>query len=132
MLETEDGKIEIPLNEIRSQIPDGCLVCPDMTSEWADISVGNLEGDPQWNTIIVRTEKGETLIENAITEGWLTTKKMPQENLEHLKFAAGNKKKRALSKAKAEGLLNNAEDGTRSAIRIRADVVGKIMDGEEG
>ncbi len=132
VLETEDGKIDIPLDEIRSQIPDGCRVCPDMTSEWADISVGNLEGHPQWNTIIVRTEKGEKLIENAITDGWLTTKEMPQENLKHLKLAAENKKKRALSKAKAEGLLNNPEDGTRSAIRIRADVVEKIIDGEEG
>ncbi len=132
VLETEDGKIEIPLYEIRSQIPDGCRVCPDMTSEWADVSVGNLEGEPQWNTIIVRTEKGKTLIENSITKGWLITKEMEQENLEHLKFAAGNKKKKALSKAKAAGYLNNPEEGARSAIRIRADVVEKIMGGEEG
>ena len=91
-----------------------------------------MEGHPRWNTIIVRTEKGEKLIENAITDGWLITKEMPQENLEHLKFAAENKKKRALSKAKAAGLLNNPEDGTRSAIRIKADVVEKIIGGEEG
>ncbi len=103
-----------------------------MTSEWADVSVGNLEGEPQWNTIIVRTEKGKTLIENSITKGWLITKEMEQENLEHLKFAAGNKKKKALSKAKAAGYLNNPEEGARSAIRIRADVVEKIMGGEEG
>ena len=130
-IETENGRIEIPLNDIRSMIPEGCRVCPDMTSEWADVSVGNLEGEPHWNTILVRTEKGETLIENAVTEGWLVTKEMPQENLEHLIFAAGNKKKRALSKAKAAGLLNNPEDGARSAIRIRADVVEKIIGGEE-
>jgi len=132
VLETEDGKMEIPLDEIRSQIPDGCLVCPDMTSEWADVSVGNLEGEPQWNTIIVRTEKGETSIENAVTDGWLVTKEMPRENLEHLAFAAENKKKRALSKAREAGLLNNPEEGVRSAIRIRADVVEKIIGGEEG
>jgi coenzyme F420 hydrogenase subunit beta len=132
VLETEAGKIEIPLDEIRSQIPDGCRVCPDMTSEWADLSVGNLEGEPQWNTIIVRTEKGEKLMKNAVTDGWLITKEMPQENLEHLKLAAQNKKKRALSKAKTEGLLNNPDDGTRSAIRISADVVEKIIGGEEG
>ena len=132
VLETEDGKMEIPLDEIRSQIPDGCLVCPDMTSEWADVSVGNLEGEPQWNTIIVRTEKGETSIENAVTDGWLVTKETPRENLEHLAFAAENKKKRALSKAREAGLLNNPEEGVRSAIRIRADVVEKIIGGEEG
>jgi coenzyme F420 hydrogenase subunit beta len=130
-IETEDGRIEIPLDDIRSMIPEGCSICPDMTSEWADVSVGNLEGEPHWNTIIVRTEKGETLIENAVTEGWLLTKEMPQENLEHLIFAAGNKKKRALIKAKAAGLLNNPEDGACSAIRVRADVVEKIIGGEE-
>ena len=132
VLETGDGKIEIPLNEIRSQIPGGCRVCPDMTSEWADISVGNLEGQPQWNTIIVRTEKGEKLIENAVTGGWLITKEMPQDNLKHLKFAAENKKKRALSKAKTEGLLNSSNKDIRSVIRIKADVVEKIIGGEEG
>ena len=56
---------------------------------------------------------------------------MPQNNLEHLTAAAGNKKKKALLKAKAAGLLNNPEDGARSAIRIRADVVEKIL-GEIG
>jgi len=130
-IETEDGRIEIPLDDIRSMIPEGCRICPDMTSEWADVSVGNLEGESHWNTIIVRTEKGETLIENAVTEGWLVAKEMPQENLEHLIFAAGNKKKRALIKAKAAGLLNNPEDGACSAIRIRADVVEKIIGGKE-
>lgn len=134
VLETEDSKqnIEIPLDEIRDHIPEGCLVCPDMTSEWADISVGNLEGEPQWNTIIVRTGKGETLIEKALADGWLMTKGIYEENLEHLIFAAGNKKKRALIKAKELGLLNNPGEGTHAAIRIPADVVERIMRGEEG
>jgi coenzyme F420 hydrogenase subunit beta len=131
VVETEEKTVKIPLDDIRSQIPDGCLVCPDMTAEWTDISVGNLEGQPRWNTIIIRTERGEKLIEDATKGGWLVTKEMPQENLEHLSFAAVNKKKNALSKAKAEGLLNNPEKGKRSMIRIRADVVEKIIGGEE-
>jgi coenzyme F420 hydrogenase subunit beta len=130
-IETEDGRIEIPLDDVRAMIPEGCRICPDMTSEWADISVGNLEGEPGWNTVLIRTEKGETLIENAVTQEWLVAKEMPKENLEHLILAAGTKKKRALSTARAAGLLNNPEDGACSAIRIGADVVKKIIGGEE-
>jgi coenzyme F420 hydrogenase subunit beta len=103
-----------------------------MTSEWADISVGNLEGESQWNTIVVRTEKGETLMEKAVADGWLMTKAIPEENLEHLIFAAGNKKKRALIKARAAELLNNPGEGTHAAIRIPEDVVERIMSGEGG
>ncbi len=129
-IDTRDGRVEIPLDEIRSLIPDGCTICPDMTSEWADISVGNLEGKPGWNTILIRTEKGETLVRDAVKDGWLEIREMPQENLERLNAAAGNKKERALNTAMAEGLLNNPAEGRHSAMRISAHVVEKIIGGK--
>jgi coenzyme F420 hydrogenase subunit beta len=97
-----------------------------MTSEWADISVGVLEGRPQWNTLIIRTEKGQELVEKASQEGYLVIEEMPEENLEHLIWAAGNKKKRALTHAKEEGMVNTTEDGKRSILRIDAQILEKI------
>ena len=73
--------------------------CPDMTSEWADISVGVLEGKPGWNTLIVRTERGNAMIKKAREEGYVTIEDMAGENLEHPAWAADNKKKKALVKA---------------------------------
>jgi coenzyme F420 hydrogenase subunit beta len=126
IVETEDGKVEFPLDEIRPLVPASCNFCPDMTSEWADISVGVLEGRPEWNTLIIRTEKGQELVDKASQEGYLVLEAMPEENLEHLIWAAGNKKKRALSKAKDEGMVNASENGKRPIFRIDAQVLEKI------
>lgn len=115
VIERDDGKMEIPLSEIRPLVPRGCAVCPDMTAEWADLSVGILEGDPCWNTLIIRTEKGRTLVDRASHAGWLRREVLPSENLAHLRFAAANKKKRSLHAALQEGLVN-AEG--RSCLRI--------------
>lgn len=127
IVETEDGKLEIPLDEIRALVPDACQVCPDMTSEWADVSVGVLEGAPDWNTLIVRTEKGEQLVRDASEAGYLTLDKIAAENLDHLCFAASNKKKRALTRARDEGLLNSSEEGKRAVLRVPEETVSKII-----
>ncbi len=101
-IKTKSGNIEIPLDEIRAIVPHGCSVCPDMTAEWADISVGALEGNSGWNTLIIRTEKGEQLVEKAVAEGYLVLDEFSAESLEHLTLGAGNKKKRALENSKKE------------------------------
>jgi coenzyme F420 hydrogenase subunit beta len=132
VLETDDGRMEIPLDEIRPLVPAGCLVCPDMTSEWADISVGVLEGEPEWNTLVIRSEKGNEIVEKAVSEGWLQTKEIPEESLAHLAFAASNKRKRSLIKCIEEGFLNTGEGESRSVLRISEDVVRKIVGEQEG
>lgn len=102
VIRTNKGSVEVPLQEIRAIVPKGCSVCPDMTAEWADISVGALEGNPGWNTLIIRTEKGEQLVEKAVSEGYLILDEFSSESLEHLTLGAGNKKKRSLENRQQE------------------------------
>jgi hypothetical protein len=47
--------------------------------------------------------------------------------MKHLRLAAGNKKKRAFTQARDEGILNSTEDGKRSALRVPTEVVEKII-----
>ena len=124
---TENGKKEIPLSEVRELIPNTCSYCLDMTAEFSDISVGVMEGKPDLNTLIVRTERGQQIVEEAQKAGFLVLDDMPDENLEHLKEAAGNKKKRALVKADREGMVNTAEKDKRAAIRLEPGTVKKIL-----
>jgi len=132
VLETMGERIQIPLAEIRLLVSPGCLICPDMTSEWADISVGVLEGAPEWNTLIIRTELGQELVNKATKANWLITGNMPKENLAHLKLAAMNKKKRALTRCLEQGLVNTENGSGRSAIRISAPTLKEIVgEGEE-
>ncbi|MBA4394689.1 MAG: hypothetical protein C0407_14150 [Desulfobacca sp.] len=97
---------EISLDEIRAFIRPTCLVCPDMTSEFSDFSVGTVEGTADWNTVIVRTERGEALINRAIDADIIESRPLPEENLKHLKEASLLKKQRALRALNEQGDLD--------------------------
>ena len=97
IIEKASGRMEIPLDEIRPFILEGCGTCKDMTSELSDISVGAFENDPEWNTLIIRTEQGASLVEEAQKKGYITIQPMPDEALKHLTAAAALKKKRSTS-----------------------------------
>jgi coenzyme F420 hydrogenase subunit beta len=71
-----------------------------MTSELSDISVGTVEGEQGWNTVIVRTARGEELLCRAESKGALETRVCPEERWVHLKEASILKKRRALSASK--------------------------------
>lgn len=90
----------IPLDEIRAFIRPSCQVCLDMTSEFSDLSVGTVEGEEGWNTVIVRTEKGEDLFSRAESKGVLETRTYPDDQWAHLKWASVLKKQRGLNALK--------------------------------
>ncbi len=90
------GKKSVSLDEVRKCIRPTCTVCLDMTAEFSDLSIGAVEGVPGWNTVIVRTEKGEDLLEEARKGKRILVREIPEANLAHLKEAALLKKKRAL------------------------------------
>jgi coenzyme F420-reducing hydrogenase beta subunit len=91
-----------------------------------------LEGEPEWNTLVIRSEKGNEIVEKAVSEGWLQTKGIPEQSLAHLAFAASNKRKRSLIKCIEERFLNTGEGESRSVVRISEDVVRKIVGEQEG
>jgi len=93
---TLSGVMSFPLEQIREYVMPTCAYCLDMTSEFADISVGSVEGIEGWNTVIVRTDVGAELMEVAKAKGKLETDELAAQNLAHLKEAALLKKTRAL------------------------------------
>jgi len=116
--------MEVPLSEIRPLVPTGCLYCIDMTSEFSDISVGVLEGRPDMNTLIIRTERGQELVDEAVKDGYLFIQEMPRENLEHLIWAAGNKKSRGLKRALEENLINVEP---LSYLRLNGETLNRLI-----
>lgn len=102
IMETSEGTESIPLDEIRPLIQEACRHCPDMTSEFADVSVGMYEGRPGWNTAIVRTPRGEPLVKAARDRSVLLTELFPESNLAHLRRASINKRQRTADFAHAD------------------------------
>jgi len=96
-------KTSIDLDEIAGYISGACSYCWDMTAEFADISIGSGRSKYKgWNTVIARTPAGAELIEIARKKGALEVQPIPSENLENLKKAALNKKKKAVSNLAAK------------------------------
>ncbi len=119
-----EESLDIPLDEIRPLIPETCSLCPDLTGEWADLSVGMFEGRPGWNTLIVRTDRGEELVRDAEAAGYLELEPMPQENAAHLAGAGRAKKERAFRAALRQNAVNRA-DGC-SMLRVPDETLKKL------
>jgi coenzyme F420 hydrogenase subunit beta len=96
-----EGEIhQVPLDEIRPFIQPSCQVCVDMTSEFSDLSLGTVEGEEGWNTVVIRTGRGEELMKRAETGRVLEARALPDDKLRHLKEASILKKRRALTSLK--------------------------------
>jgi coenzyme F420 hydrogenase subunit beta len=126
VLETDKGQVAVALSDIKPLIPHTCFICLDMTSELADLAVGMFEGRPGWNTLIIRSDAGARIVDQARGEGFIVTADFPAANLQHLSKAASDKKERSLRTLIRRNLINN-ENGDHAAIRIPSGVVKKIM-----
>ncbi len=65
-------------------VPERCLVCPDLTNEFADISVGDIWKKPDkngWSSIIIRTPLGQEVFDTSIQEKYLNSEKLPYDDL---------------------------------------------------
>jgi len=105
-LDIPPGKLEVrttekiysfDLDDVRPFIKQSCEDCFDSTSEFADVSVGAVEGNPRWNTLIVRTSQGLDFVRRAEKEGILELKSCEASELERLRDAAASKKFRVLT-----------------------------------
>ena len=126
---TEDDHLwDVPIDEIRPFIRRTCGICLDMTSELSDLSVGTVEGIEGWNTVVIRSDSGEELLNRAEDAGIIEVQPLPEENLKHLKEASLLKKRRALLALKERGEL---KDGY---IILSHELIRKILsgDGESG
>lgn len=95
-LQTDRGEIAFSLEETRSYVRRGCLSCADPTAELADVSVGSVESDPSWCTLLVRTAAGAALVERALALGLLEARGLPQHARKELEEAVFDKKRRRL------------------------------------
>lgn len=67
---------DVPLKEIQSYARHNCHFCDDLTSDYADISVGSIGSQSGWSSVITRTEKGEDIYNKAVKAGYIESKKL--------------------------------------------------------
>jgi len=68
---TDGGYLEVPLKECHEFTREGCKMCPDFSAEHGDLSLGGLGQTDGWTLTIVRTQRGEQIVDSMIAEGHL-------------------------------------------------------------
>jgi coenzyme F420 hydrogenase subunit beta len=128
----DGNKLEIPLKKSRPYVRIGCQVCLDFTAELADISVGAVGTPLKWSTVVVRTKKGEEVVEGAIREGYIEA--MPIEKVKPgiplIRRISDEKKEENLAEANARhkrGItpLHIKTIGEKDLEKLRKDAIGK-------
>ncbi len=82
---------KIHLSDVRAAIRKNCDTCVELTSETSDISVGSIGSESGWSTIIIRSDKGEEIVNKAIEQGYIETKDLNESQLKLLNRVAANK-----------------------------------------
>jgi coenzyme F420 hydrogenase subunit beta len=106
----DDKTSEVSLKKASKYIQEGDLVCPDLVSEYADISIGSVGSEDGWNTVFIRTSKGVEFFNKAREAGVIETKDIEKvkPGLKVLEKLALDKKERAkknIEKRKKLGLF---------------------------
>jgi coenzyme F420 hydrogenase subunit beta len=101
---TKRETIVLSWDKVDPLVREGCRICLDTTAEFSDISVGSArlaedwESLRSWNQVIVRSQRGQDLMELARRKKILEFREVPDGVLEELKKAALNKKRMSLEK----------------------------------
>lgn len=74
IINIRDGTVlQIPIKEFNSLVPGACKFCTNFTAEFADISVGSVGAEENWNSLIIRSEEGLEVVERAEDDGIIET-----------------------------------------------------------
>jgi coenzyme F420 hydrogenase subunit beta len=96
--------IYIPLKEIDSIARPACFACTDYTNDFADISVGGLGSPEGYTTVMVRTDAGKMMFNEAkrannveeITMDHKEYQRVANERLDKIQYFADKKRERGL------------------------------------
>lgn len=83
--------VKIPISIAKRIIRKNCNICVELTSETSDISIGSIGSDEGWSTLIVRTEKGEEIVNGALEQKFIEAKELTESQFNLLIKLAENK-----------------------------------------
>lgn len=92
LYQENDEVVKIPLENAKRCMRKNCQICMDFTSEQSDVSVGSVGSPEGWSTVLIRTDKGFKLIEDAEKENYIETKPISEGGLKIMEKLAYEKK----------------------------------------
>jgi coenzyme F420 hydrogenase subunit beta len=88
-------ELSIDLKEVKSYARHNCHYCEDLTSDYADISVGSIGSQGGWSSVITRSKEGDEIYQGAIDAGLIESHSLKEvkPGLGLLERIAGIKRK---------------------------------------
>jgi len=93
-LKSRDVK-KVPVRDLKEFVRPSCRICPDLTAEYADISVGGIGSEIGWSTVLVRTDIGREILSEVVDMGYLEIKPLPEKSKKLIAKLSSLKKKNA-------------------------------------
>ena len=90
LLKTKET-VKIPLSVAKRMIRKNCNICVELTSETSDISIGSIGSDDGWSTLIIRTRKGEEIVNGALKQNFIKAKDLTESQFRLLNKIAESK-----------------------------------------
>jgi len=79
---TKDGKsYTYPLSKALKNLRPACMQCPEFISPYADINIGSIGSPKGWNTVIVISDKGKEILEEAVKKNLLELKPISEKGI---------------------------------------------------
>ena len=70
----------VRLSKVKELIRPCCHSCGDFTSEFADLSVGNMGSPDGWSTVVVRTKRGDDALKATEKAGFIEVKPIAEDD----------------------------------------------------
>jgi coenzyme F420 hydrogenase subunit beta len=71
-------QLDVPLKEVQKYARGNCHYCEDLTSDYADISVGSIGSQDGWSSVITRTLETEKIFQDMIKKGYIESKDLKE------------------------------------------------------
>jgi len=81
-------KLEAHRRQLHKYLRKSCRNCRDFTNRLADASLGGVGVPEKWTTVLIRTERGKKIFEDAIKEGHIEAKPLTDGALGKIKELA--------------------------------------------
>lgn len=90
LLKTKET-VKISLSEAKRMLRKNCNICVELTSETSDISIGSIGSEKGWSTLIIRTKKGEDIVNGAIKQKFIKSKELTESQFKLLNRISASK-----------------------------------------
>ncbi|MFX0069814.1 MAG: Coenzyme F420 hydrogenase/dehydrogenase, beta subunit C-terminal domain [Candidatus Hermodarchaeota archaeon] len=71
-------QLDVPLADVQKYARESCHFCEDLTSDYADISIGSIGSQDGWSSVITRSQEADEIYNDAIKEGLIESKSLKE------------------------------------------------------